>query len=266
MAKVANGDAQRFYARGHGSPFQSGAIINEAGMISTSTGDAIGVAYQTVLMTDLLVRDAFGANFIVGEFSGTQPLFQRIRSISPGASVSSCGGISCAVCANEYFNIGNVGGVGGVRALGLKCEDDGQPSWVCDDDAVYIGWYKVRVCVCVCATRGLSAAMAHQRPSGQQQPPQRAGQVRQRRWRRHLQRREQRVRIPLGVAARLRRCVLTTSSAAANLGSSRSGSAPRHRFDGILAPPRMHASSIWTNAYSNAFTHILAKTKHIQRT
>merc|ERR1712138_249250 len=95
-------------------------------------------------MSDLMVRDHLtnNGNHVVGQFSGSGSMYLRMTSVSNGQSVTSCNGLNCAICARSHTSTGSIGGYS-VRNLGLKCEDDGQGSWRCDDDAVYISWAMV---------------------------------------------------------------------------------------------------------------------------
>jgi len=58
-----------------------------------------------------------------------------------GSSVS--GPVSCGRSVANLVIVG--AGIAGIatKGLGLKCEDDGQSTWLCDDDAVYIGWASI---------------------------------------------------------------------------------------------------------------------------
>ena len=60
------------------------------------------------------------------------------RRASGGSNAG--GAFSCSTRGTNFKKKG--GRVGGIRPswLGIKCEDDGQRSWRCDDDAVFIGW------------------------------------------------------------------------------------------------------------------------------
>ena len=82
--------------------------------------------------------------WVSGKFKDAKSLYQRIAN----AGGANSGPVSCSEPASNIQKSG--GAVSGITVLGLgiKCEDDNQATWVCDDDAVYIVRlpYLCRVC------------------------------------------------------------------------------------------------------------------------
>lgn len=139
VVKVSNQDTEQFITTGDNSPFQVNRQFATESMLDLEDKDALGVQYNQVKGTELMVLDGGGEEFVSGEYANNAvSLFQRMTDIGKGTAVS--GNVRCAVNAQNIKKTG--GAVGGITpvGLGLKCEDDNEQTWRCDDDAVYIGW------------------------------------------------------------------------------------------------------------------------------
>lgn len=137
VAKVSNSDGNRFYGRGGSSPMQTGQQFNVASMLDpTQEIDAIGEQYKQVKGSDLMILDVNNDEFVSGTFGGVQTLHNRIKNL--GGNVG--GPVRCVATGTSIKQSGGKVGQISVVGLGLKCEDDNEPNWRCNDDAVYIGW------------------------------------------------------------------------------------------------------------------------------
>ena len=137
VIKVSNHDKDNFYCKGSNGPLQRGAEINAGDQWTLGKRDMIGKAYKYVKQTELMVTDLNTKEWLSGTFSGSKSLWDRIKTAGGG---NQGGAFSCSLRATNFKKKG--GKVGGIdpKWLGIKCEDDNQRSWACDDDAVFIGW------------------------------------------------------------------------------------------------------------------------------
>ena len=140
--KVYNGDSTRFYGKGRSNPLHTGATFNSGGTSLLETKnkfDALGWQFREIKMTELMVVDGekpsawVSASFVTGSH---RSLWKRIQEAGGG----NPGGLGCSETGTNLKKGNDIVSRIKVKGLGLKCEDDNQRSWKCDDDAVHIGW------------------------------------------------------------------------------------------------------------------------------
>jgi len=147
VAKVSNDDdGKPFTNKGAGAsntnPLATGASVGSAaGMLDrTANADGLGEQFLTVSGTDLMVFDEKNDAWVKSTLGATpETLFQRLLDIPLGASVPLARP-SCALTGTNVEQSGNKVADIPVEGLGLKCQDDDDTVWRCDDDAVWIGW------------------------------------------------------------------------------------------------------------------------------
>ena len=141
VAKANNRDTKRWYGKGNSMPFETGTLFNTALCDTNTKGDALCPAYRASPGSELMIYDQENSDFISGNLKAFTSLYAKFKSYPRGSRVS--GTLSCAETASNIRGVGKT--IIGHRAtsLGIKCEDDGQSTWRCDDDAIYIGLYKI---------------------------------------------------------------------------------------------------------------------------
>jgi len=147
VAKVSNDDAGKpFTNKGTGAsnanPLATGASVGSAaGMLDrTANADGLGEQFLTVSGTDLMVFDEKNDAWVKSTLGATpETLFQRLLNIPLFASVPLARP-SCALTGTNVEKSDNKVADITVQGLGLKCQDDADTVWRCDDDAVWIGW------------------------------------------------------------------------------------------------------------------------------
>jgi hypothetical protein len=100
--------------------------------------DGLGIQYNQLNGKEMMVLDMESDEWASGEFANkATSLYQVMKNAGGGVSSDA---LRCAIVLSNFKKSG--GTIGGKTpvGLGLKCEDDNQGSWRCDDDAVFIGW------------------------------------------------------------------------------------------------------------------------------
>eukprot|EP00051_Salpingoeca_urceolata_P032736 m.17125 g.17125 ORF g.17125 m.17125 type:complete len:515 (-) comp5399_c0_seq1:281-1825(-) len=138
VAKASNNDGKNFYGTGNNSPFQTGTLVGTEFNLDLTRGDAVFKSYQHTTANKVMVYDELNDHSVAGSVPGT-PNKSLFRLISE-ASGTVAGPVNCAVDLTNIQKSGNTVADVTTLGLGLKCEDDGQTSWRCDDDATYISW------------------------------------------------------------------------------------------------------------------------------